>query len=103
MESLTGTLLTDPENRTGEERFDSQYMYLNVNPSDLYTQIKTNSSQYRIKTDGAGFANIYFTGDWIQNSFNIGAIESTVTAGLLTSKAISGYPEEVFGEQFIPK
>ena len=83
--------------------FDSQYMYLNVNPSDLYTQIQTNSSQYRIKTDGAGFANIYFTGDWIQNGFNIGAIESAVTAGLLTSKATSGYPEEVFGEQFILK
>ena len=33
------TVLTDPENRTGVERFDSQYVRLNLNPSDLYTQI----------------------------------------------------------------
>ena len=97
------TLLTDPENRTGVERFDSQYIRLNINPSDHFTQIRINSSQYRITTDGAGIDNIYFTGDWIQNGLNHGSIESAVTSGLLTSKAISGYPEEVFGEQFIPK
>ena len=97
------TLLTDPMNRTGVERFNSLYLRLNINPSDLYTQIRPNSSKYRITTDGAGFDNIYFTGDWIQNGLNYGQIESAVTAGLLTSKAISGYPEVIHGEQFIPK
>ena len=95
------TLLTDPMNRTGEERFDSQYLRLNINPSDLYTLILTNTSQYRIRTDGAGFDNIYFTGDWIQSGFNC-CLEGAFTAGLLTSKAISGYPREIFWEQFIP-
>ena len=97
------TVLTDPKNRTGVERFDSQYLRLNFNPSDLYTQILTNTSQHRITTDGAGFDNIYFTGDWIQNGINFGSTEGAVTSGLLTSKAISGYPETVFFEQFIPK
>ena len=97
------TVLTDPMNRTGVERFDSQYLRLNLNPSDLYTQILSNTSQYRITTDGAGFDNIYFTGDWIQNGINFGSTEGAVTSGLLTSKAISGYPETVFFEQFIPK
>ena len=97
------TLLNDPMNRTGVERFISQYFRLNINPSDLYTQIRPNSSKYRITTDGAGFDNIYFTGDWIQNGLNYGQIESAVTAGLLTSKAKSGYPEVIHGEQFIPK
>ena len=97
------TLLTDPMNRTGVERFDSQYVRLNISPSDRLTQIRTNTSRYRIKTNSAGFDNIYFTGDWIQSGLNYGSIESVVTAGLLTSKAISGYPEEVLGEQFIPK
>ena len=95
------TVLTDPMNRTGEERFDSQYLRLNVNPSDLYTLILTNSSQYRITTDGAGFDNIYFTGDWIQSGFNC-CLEGAFTAGLLTSKAISGYPRDIFWEQYIP-
>ena len=97
------TVLTDPENRTGVERFDSQYLRLNFNPSDLYTQILTNTSQYRITTDGTEFDNIYFTGDWIQNGLNYGSIEGAVTSGLLASKAISGYPDTIFPEQFIPK
>ena len=76
-------ILTDPENRTGEERFDAQYFRVNINPSDLYVQFLANTSQHRITTDGAGFDNIYFTGDWIQNEFICG-LEAAVTAGLLT-------------------
>ena len=90
-------------NRTGEERLDSQYLRLNFNPTDLYTQVLTNTSQYRITTDCSGFDNIYFTGDWIQNGLNYGSIEGAITSGLLTSKAISGYPETIYSEQFIPK
>ena len=93
-------ILTDPENRTGEERFDAQYFLVNINPSDRYVQYLTNTSQHRITTDGAGFDNIYFTGDWIQNGF-ICCFEAAVTAGLLTSKAISGYPREIFWEDYI--
>ena len=95
------TAFADPVNRTGEERFDSQYLRLNINPSDLYTLILSNTSQYRIATDGAGFDNIYFTGDWIQSGFNC-CMEGAFTAGLLTSKAISAYPKEIFWEQYIP-
>ena len=94
-------LLTDPENRTGVERFDAQFWQCNLNPSDLYTQILTNTSQYRITTDGAGFDNIYFTGDWIHNGLNIGSIEGAVTSGLLTSKMMTGYPEKIFWENYI--
>ena len=94
-------LLTDPQNRTGVERFDAQYWRCNLNPSDLYTQALSNTSQYRITTDGAGFNNIYFTGDWIRNGVNIGSFEGAVTSGLLTSKAISGYPKEIFWENYI--
>ena len=93
-------ILTDPKNRTGVERLDAQFWRTNFNPSDLYTPILTNTSQYRIKTDGAGFDNIYFTGDWIENGFNC-CIEAAVTARLLTSKAISGYPKEIFWKQYV--
>ena len=89
------TVLTDPENRVGMARFDAQYWRSNINPSDRYTQILTNTSQYRITTDGAGFDNVYFTGDWIQNGFNIGSIEGAVTAGMLTCRAISRYPDQI--------
>ena len=94
-------LLTDPKNRTGVGRLDAQFWQCTFNPSDLYTLTLTNTSQYRITTDGAGFKNIYFTGDWIQNGFNFGTVEGAVTAGLLTSKAISGYPQKIFWENYI--
>ena len=32
-------ILIDPENRTGADRLNAQYVRVNINPSDLYTQI----------------------------------------------------------------
>ena len=93
-------ILTDPENRVGKERFDAQYLRVNINPSDRLIQFHSGTSKYRITTDGAGFDNIYFTGDWIQNGYNC-CTEGAITAGLLTAKAISGFPREIFWEQFI--
>ena len=93
-------ILTDPENRVGKGRFDAQYLRVNINPSDRLTQFHSGTSKYRITTDGAGFDNIYFTGDWIQNGYNC-CTEGAITAGLLTAKAISGFPREIFWEQFI--
>ena len=90
-------VLTGLEERTGEERLEAQYFRVNINPSDRYTQFLTNTSQYRIKIDGAGLDNIYFVGDWIQTGINC-CVEGAVTAGLLASKAISGYPENIFLE-----
>ena len=56
------------------------------------------SSAYRLATDGAGFANLYLTGDWIRTGLNAGCVEAAVMAGMQTSRAISGWPQVIRGE-----
>ena len=99
---LDWNLFVDPENRTLTNRLDAQYLRVNIIPSDRLTQFHSGTSKYRITTDGAGFDNIYFTGDWIENGFNC-CTEGAITAGLLTAKAISRFPKEIIWEQYIPK
>jgi uncharacterized protein with NAD-binding domain and iron-sulfur cluster len=92
-------LLVDPQYRVGEARFDAQYLRVNIDPNERYVLSVAGSTQYRLKTDESGFSNLYLTGDWINNGFNSGCIEAATMAGLQTSRAISGYPQHIFGEQ----
>lgn len=85
--------LVDLENRTGEARLDGQYFRANVEPTERYVCNKAGTNQYRLKTDGSGFKNLFLTGDWIDNgSLNLGCVESTVIAGLQAARALTGYP-----------
>jgi uncharacterized protein with NAD-binding domain and iron-sulfur cluster len=90
--------LIDPEQGQGEQRFDRQYWRANVDPSERYVLSVVGSSAYRLATDGAGFANLYLTGDWIRTGLNAGCVEAAVMAGMQTSRAISGWPQVIRGE-----
>lgn len=91
---LDWSLLVDnrPRPGQGEERFDSQYWVSIVNPSDRYVQTPAGSSVSRLRAGDSGFDNLFLTGDWIDNTFNIGAVEPTVMAGMSTANAMCGYP-----------
>jgi len=91
--------LLDTQPQVGEARFDSQYWRSNIDPSERYVLSVVNSTKYRIATDGTGFNNIYFTGDWIKNGINAGCVEGAVQSGLQTSRAICGYPKIIKGER----
>ncbi len=97
-ETFNFNLLTDPYNQQGDQRFNSQYWRSNTAPTERYVQSVVNSTQYRIDTDGAGFDNIYFTGDWIKTGLNAGCVEGATMAGLQTSRAMCGYPAFIYGE-----
>lgn len=90
--------LTDPAGGSGEARFASQFWRANIDPSERYVLSVTDSSRYRLTTDGAGFTNLYLTGDWIKTGLNAGCVEAAVMAGMQTSRAISGYPQKIKGE-----
>jgi uncharacterized protein with NAD-binding domain and iron-sulfur cluster len=92
--------LVDPSGGAGEQRFDSQYWRANVDPSERYVMSVVGSTAHRIATDGSGFANLFFTGDWIRNGINAGCVEAAVMAGMQTSRAISGWPKVIKGEDF---
>jgi uncharacterized protein with NAD-binding domain and iron-sulfur cluster len=90
--------LIDPEQGSGEQRFDRQYWRANVDPSERYVLSVVGSSAYRLATDGAGFVNLYLTGDWIKTGLNAGCVEAAVMAGMQTSRAICGWPQTIRGE-----
>ena len=51
------------------------------------------SSVFRLKAhDPTEFKNLYLSGDWIDNGFNLGCVESATMGGLLASNALSDYP-----------
>lgn len=87
-------LLVDdrPEPGKGEERLGAQFFASLNNPSDRYVLSVVDSSRNRLEAGGTGFENLFVTGDWIQNTFNVGCAEATVMAGMATSNAISGRP-----------
>jgi uncharacterized protein with NAD-binding domain and iron-sulfur cluster len=92
------SILTDPSNQSGEQRFNSQYWRSNVDPSERYVMSVKNSSQYRLDTNATQFSNLFITGDWINTGINAGCVEAATMAGMETSRAICGYPETINGE-----
>lgn len=92
------SVLYSAQQHVGEQRFDGQYWRVNVDPSERYVLSVTGSSQYRLATDGTIFDNFYITGDWIKTGVNAGCVEAAVMAGMLTARAISGFPEHISGE-----
>lgn len=94
--------LIDPTGAVGEKRFDSQYWRANVDPSERYVLSVVNSTKYRLRTNGTGFDNFYVTGDWIRTGINAGCVEAAVMAGMQTSRAISGHPAVIAGDQDLP-
>ena len=96
--SFQWSWLLAPNDRSGAQRFDSQFWRANIDPSERYVISVVNSSKYRLDTDGSGFKNLYLTGDWIKTGLNAGCVEAAAMAGMQASRAICGYPSKVKGE-----
>lgn len=86
-------LLVDPQSGEGAERLSSQYLRVNLSPTELYTLSLKNSSKYRLTASGSGFENLSLSGDWIDNQstdgpMNGGFVEGSVKAGLRAAEAV---------------
>lgn len=71
---------------------DSQYLRINVDPSDRYVMSVPGSDQYRLRSDESGFDNLVLAGDWTDNGVNAGCIEAAVLSGLQAANALLGRP-----------
>ncbi|WP_462174233.1 hypothetical protein [Pseudoalteromonas xiamenensis] len=89
------TVLFTNENSTA---LDSQYWRANVDPTERYVLSVKGSSQYRLKTDGTIFNNLFITGDWISTGVNAGCVEAAVMAGMQTARLVGGLELEISGE-----
>jgi uncharacterized protein with NAD-binding domain and iron-sulfur cluster len=97
-DELNWDLLIDLKNGQGAQRFDRQFWRANIDPNERYVLSVKDSTQYRLRADESGFANLYLTGDWVLTGLNAGCVEAAVMAGMQTSRALCGRPAQVFGE-----
>lgn len=69
---------------------ESQFVRVNVDPSDRYVMCVPGSDQHRLRSDESGFDNLHLAGDWTDNGINAGCIEAAVVSGLQAANAILG-------------
>ncbi|MFN8491621.1 MAG: NAD(P)-binding protein [Caldilineaceae bacterium] len=92
-------LLVDLANKQGEQRFDAQFWRVNDALSERYVLTPAKLVNSRLRTDEAGYANLYLAGDWIKTGMDAGCIEATVMAGMQAARAICGSPATIFAEK----
>jgi uncharacterized protein with NAD-binding domain and iron-sulfur cluster len=68
----------------------SQFVRVNVDPSDRYVMCVPGSDHHRLRSDESGFDNLFLAGDWTDNGINAGCIEAAVLSGLQAANAIVG-------------
>jgi len=78
----------------GESPLASQWVCVNVNPSDRYCQALPGGTRHRLRPGASGFEGLVLAGDWTQNGLNTGCVESAVLSGLLASQALCGFPAD---------
>ncbi len=83
-------LLVGGGERTGEDRFDSQFWRANVDPSERYVLSLPGSDKYRLRTDASGYENLVLAGDWIDCGLNAGCLEAAVMSGLQAANVLTG-------------
>lgn len=85
-------LLVGGGDRSGEDRFDSQFWRANVDPSERYVLSLPGSDKYRLRTDASGYRNLVLAGDWIDCGLNAGCLEAAVMSGFQAANALVGSP-----------
>lgn len=91
-------LLVDSQNRQGPERFDSQYWLANFQATERYVLTPAGSVRHRLRVDESGYQNLFLAGDWTKTGLDAGCVEAAVMSGMQVSRAISGSPTVIVGE-----
>jgi uncharacterized protein with NAD-binding domain and iron-sulfur cluster len=82
------SVVFDPENRTGRDRLDAQYVRANVAPTDRYVTTPAGSVDARLDPGASGFENLVLAGDWTHNGIDGGCVEAAVISGERAADAI---------------
>jgi uncharacterized protein with NAD-binding domain and iron-sulfur cluster len=94
------SLLVDPSEGEGSARLDSQYLRVNIDPSERYVLSAACTIKYRLDPGEAEISNLFFAGDWVKTPMNAGSVEGAVMGGQEAARAISGDPIVIYGEEF---
>lgn len=88
-DGLAWDLLVAPNSQQGEARFDSQFLRVNINPSERYVLSVAGTGRYRLEPGSSGFRNLFLAGDWTRNGLDAGCVESAALSGMLAAQAIA--------------
>ncbi|HKV19899.1 MAG TPA: FAD-dependent oxidoreductase [Mycobacterium sp.] len=69
----------------------TQYLSVNIDPSDRYVLSVPGSDKYRLRPDESGYDNLVLAGDWTDSGLNSGCIESAVLSGLQAANMVLGH------------
>jgi uncharacterized protein with NAD-binding domain and iron-sulfur cluster len=94
------TVLVSPNNYTGENRIDDQWLRPNVDPSECCTLSGANTTQYRPHATSNYFTNLYFAGEGTTMGFTT-SFEGSVMSGAAASQAICQSPAQIIGYNFL--
>ena len=91
-------LLVDQHRGKGSGRFGSQFWRANFQPTERYVLTPPGSVIHRLRSDEAGYENLFLAGDWTKTGLDGGCVEAAVMSGMQASRAICGVPEVIVGE-----
>ncbi len=93
-QGLDFSLLQPPRGEAqGINQIWTQYLRLNIDPTERYVLSLPGSLRHRLSAWASGVSNLYLTGDWIDNGLNVGSFEAAVMSGMLASYAMTGLPK----------
>lgn len=87
-----GTLFVNDPTVLGLDRLDTQYLKVNIDPSERYVLSLPGSVAKRPKAWACEANNLTLAGDWIYTGINIGSFEGAVTSGRLAAHSLTGFP-----------
>ena len=82
----------------GEDRLKAQYWRANTDPTERYVIAKADTASVRLQPGDTGFDNLSIAGEWADSGVNISSIEATVITGMRVSRALTGQPQRIPGE-----
>ncbi|MFY9920818.1 MAG: FAD-dependent oxidoreductase [Mycobacterium sp.] len=84
-------LLSGAHGRRDRAALSTQYLSVNIDPSDRYVLSVPGSDKYRLRPDESGYDNLVLAGDWTDSGLNSGCIESAVLSGLQAANMVLGH------------
>jgi uncharacterized protein with NAD-binding domain and iron-sulfur cluster len=84
-------LLSGANGHRGAAGLATQYLSVNIDPSDRYVLSVPGSDKYRLRPDESGYDNLVLAGDWTDSGLNSGCIESAVLSGLQAANMVLGH------------
>lgn len=95
---LNWYFLACPDGGEGLARLDAQFLRATVNPSERYVLSVPNTTQFRLRAEDTGIANLLMTGDHTFTGINAGCVEAATMSGMNCAQALCGHPAVISGD-----